>query len=204
MMMNNYSTASLSVSSSCNIPVAMSQRGWKVNYDILLGSAAIRRVLSLVPIGVFGLGCSTRCTTVWSSAVQDSISAFACEGDQLLSSFKLNTASFLSSHGCKVTGRWSNEHPRSAQTGSRKLEVTVTDNTKTSLPVHCSCEQETDISSKLVVLDNFDDVITLDNKLGVLDQNIVNRFSKLRKFGFMLQISLHHTVAIMIICKDIK
>ena len=36
---NNYTNVSPSVSSSRNIPVAMSQRGWKVSFAILLGSA---------------------------------------------------------------------------------------------------------------------------------------------------------------------
>ena len=52
------------------------------------------------------------------------------------------------------------------------------------------------------VLDNFDCGHVLDEKLGVLDQSIMYPFSKLRKFDFLLQISL--PVAMMIIGKDIN
>ena len=80
-------------------------------------------------------------------------------------------------------------------TVSEKLEQwdTNADNTKFSTtPVNGSYEQETDESSKLELLDNFDYGMAL--KLGVLNQNIVYWFGKLRNFGFKLlvQISLHH------------
>ena len=87
---NNYTNVSPSVSSSRNIPVAMSQRGWKVSFAILLGSARP------VPCAKWCMRCSR--------AVKDSSAAFAFEGEGLLSSSRLNAASW-SSHGCKDTGR---------------------------------------------------------------------------------------------------
>ena len=63
------------------------------------------------------------------------------------------------------------------------------------------------IPENLEVWDNFDYGMALENELGVLDQGIVYSFGKIRKFGFMLQISLHLfqllILAIMIICKHI-
>ena len=44
-----------------------------------------------------------------------------------------------------------------------------------TVPVHCSYEQETDKCSKLEMLDNLNYGMALDDKLGVLDQNIVYR-----------------------------
>ena len=87
---NNGSNVSRKVSSSSSIPVAMSPRGWKVSFAILLGSARP------VPCAKWCMRCSR--------AVKDSSAAFAFEGEGLLYSSRLSAA-IWSSHGCKDTSR---------------------------------------------------------------------------------------------------
>ena len=82
---NDYSNVSPSVSSSSNIPVAMSPRGWKVSSAVLLGSARP------VPCAKRCMWCSK--LTVWSRAVKTPSAAFAFEGEVVLSSSRLNAVS---------------------------------------------------------------------------------------------------------------
>ena len=160
---DKYSNVSLSVSttlsSSSNIPVAMLLRGWIPPYCWDL------HILYLELIGVFDVSC----TAVWSSALKVSSAAFAFEGHRLLSSSRLNTLTFWSSHACKVTGRlikWALEvcaqKPKNQK--SQKVPKNWQVQTTQKSTLHCSYLQE---STKLEVLDNFDYGMALYDKLGV-------------------------------------
>ena len=68
--------------------------------------------------------------------------------------------------------------------------------------LHDIYEQETDKSSNLKVLYDFDSGIVLADELGVLtvlDQDVVNQFGNLWKFGFSLHLQGHKRC-----CKDIS
>ena len=127
---NNCSNVSPSMSSSSNIPVAISPCGWKVSPTDTECFQFQQYPCSYIAewlkgefchIAGISASCSLRQTvyavfelTVWSRALKDSSASLAFEGAGLLSSSRLNAASVDLLIVVRTQAEWSNQHRRCA------------------------------------------------------------------------------------------